>query len=60
MSDIKGTIKIFENKLIIKNKKGTETWLKKQTLSIETKEWIEFNGQIFEIEKFEYDDDDII
>lgn len=56
MADIKGTIKILENKIIIKNEKGVETWLKKQTLSMNTKEWIEFQNHIYEIEKFDEED----
>lgn len=59
MSEVKGTIKILENKLIIKTERGTETWLKVQTLSLETKEWIELNGQIYEIENFDSDDESI-
>lgn len=58
MADIKGTIKILENKIIIKNEKGVEAWLKKQTLSMDAKEWIEFQNHIYEIEKF-YEDDSL-
>jgi hypothetical protein len=46
----------LENKIIIKNEKGVETWLKKQTLSMDTKEWIEFQNHIYEIEKFDEED----
>lgn len=59
MSEVKGKIKILENKLIIKTERGTETWLKVQTLSLETKEWIEVRGQIYEIENFDSDDESI-
>ncbi len=57
MSDVKGTIKVLENKIIIKNEKGSETWIKKTSISFNVKEWIEYKGQVYELESFEIDDD---
>lgn len=59
MPEVKGTIKILENKLIIKSEKGSETWIRKQTISMDCKEWIEFHGSVYEIESFDYDDENI-
>ena len=57
MSNVKGTIKVLEKKIIIKTESGSETWIKKSSISLDTKEWIELKGEVYEIEK---DDDEII
>ena len=59
MSDIKGKIKILESKIIIKTEKGSETWIKKPSISFDVREWIEFKGQIYELESYEFEDDSI-
>jgi hypothetical protein len=48
MEVVKGTIKILENKIILKTNNTTETYIKK--FSITNKNWIEFKGDIYEIE----------
>jgi hypothetical protein len=57
MSEVKGTIKVLESKIIIKTEKGSETWIKKSSISFGVKEWIEYKGQVYELESFEIDDD---
>lgn len=57
MPNVKGTIKVLEKKIIIKTESGSETWIKKSSISLDTKEWIELKGEVYEIEK---DDDEII
>lgn len=57
MSDIKGKIKILENKIIIKTERASETWIKKTNLSMDCKEWIEFKNQVYELESFDLEDE---
>lgn len=48
MADIKGTIKILENKIILKTEDKIETYIKRY--SINENRWIEFRGDIYELE----------
>jgi hypothetical protein len=59
MSDIKGKIKVLDHKIIIKTEKGSETWIKKPSISLDIKEWIEFKGEVYELETFDYDEETI-
>jgi hypothetical protein len=48
MAEVKGTIKILENKIILKTKDKTETYIKRYQIS--DLSWIEFKGDIYELE----------
>jgi hypothetical protein len=48
MADIKGTIKILENKIILKTGDKIETYIKRY--SINDNHWIEFRGDVYELE----------
>ncbi len=48
MAEVKGTIKILENKIILKTKDKTETYIKRYQIS--DLSWIEFRGDIYELE----------
>ncbi len=55
MDDVKGTIKILETKLRLKIGDQTETYIKKQ--SINSKSWIEYKGEIYELEEIYTDEE---
>ena len=48
MAELKGTIKILENKIILKTEGKSETYIKRY--SINDSSWIEFKGDIYELE----------
>ncbi len=48
MVELKGTIKILENKIILKTEGKSETYIKRY--SINNSSWIEFRGDIYELE----------
>jgi hypothetical protein len=48
MAELKGTIKILENKIILKKEGKSETYIKRY--SINDSSWIEFKGDIYELE----------
>ena len=48
MAVVKGTIKILENKIILKTEGKSETYIKKY--SINDSSWIGFKGDIYELE----------
>ena len=48
MAVVKGTIKILENKIILKTEGKSETYIKRY--SINDSSWIEFKGDIYELE----------
>jgi hypothetical protein len=54
MAEVKGTIKILENKIILKTKDKTETYIKRYQIS--DLSWIEFKGDIYELEIDSYVD----
>lgn len=56
MSGHKGTIKILENSIILKTEFKTETYIK--SYSIDNIYWIEFRGDIYELEIDSTDSDD--
>lgn len=56
MSGLKGTIKILENSIILKTEFKTETYIK--SYSIDNIYWIEFRGDIYELEIDSTDSDD--
>lgn len=49
MEDIKGKIKILENKIILKTGKETENYIK--TKNVTANSWIEFKGEFYELDK---------
>lgn len=61
MAELKGTIKILENKIILKTEGKHETYIKRY--SINESSWIEFKGDVYELElssdlETEYDSED--
>jgi hypothetical protein len=48
MSEIKGTIKISENKIRLKTTDKVETYIKRQSIS--SNSWIIFKGEFYELE----------
>ena len=48
MAELKGTIKILENKIILKKEGKSETYIKRY--SINDSSWIEFREDIYELE----------
>lgn len=48
MAVVKGTIKILENKIILKTEGKSETYIKRY--SINDSSWIVFKGDIYELE----------
>ena len=57
MADVKGTIKILENKIILKTENGSETYIK--TKSFDVKSWIEFKGDFYELDVIYETSDDL-
>lgn len=57
MAEIKGTIKIFENKIRLKTNEKVETYIKRQSIS--SNQWINFKGDVYELELFENSDDEM-
>ena len=57
MAEIKGTIKILENKIRLKINEKVETYIKRQ--SINSNQWINFKGDVYELELFENSDDEM-
>ena len=56
MAELKGTIKILENKIILKKEGKSETNIKRY--SINDSSWIEFKGDIYELEIESEDSED--
>ena len=56
MAELKGTIKILENKIILKTEGKSETYIKRY--SINDSSWIEFKGDIYELEIESEDSED--
>jgi hypothetical protein len=48
MAEIKGTIKILENKIILKTEGKQETYIKRYSISENS--WIEYRGDVYELE----------
>lgn len=48
MAEIKGTIKILENKIILKTEGKQETYIKRYSISENS--WIEYKGDVYELE----------
>jgi hypothetical protein len=51
--EVKRTIKINGNKIILKTKDGEETYIK--TNSLDDLGWIVFKGEVYQLEKKIYD-----
>lgn len=48
MSEVKGKIKISENKIVLKTDKGIETYIR--TMNITANSWIQFKGDFYELD----------
>lgn len=57
MAEIKGTIKILENKIRLKTNEKVETYIKRNSIS--STNWINFKGEVYELELFENSDDEM-
>jgi hypothetical protein len=56
MSEVLGTIKFFEDKIIIKKKNGiVEVWKRQTNVGLE---YIKWNGNLWTLQKFDSDEDD--
>lgn len=53
MSDIKGTIKISDRKVILKTKDGESTYIKSKIITDIS--WIEVFGEVYQLDKPEDD-----
>jgi hypothetical protein len=48
MSEVKGKIKILENKIVLKTDKGSETYIK--TRDTNANSWIQYKGEFYELD----------
>jgi hypothetical protein len=48
MSEVKGKIKILENKIVLKTDKGSETYIKTRDINVNS--WIQYKGDFYELD----------